>query len=75
MDESKRLGNDGAEAVKSHPWFKDLDWKQFADCSVPAPAEIVSRIKLHTEGGKTPSISSPSHNLGEEISLQWIEDW
>lgn len=28
VDVSKRLGNinGGAAAVKSHPWFKDIDW-------------------------------------------------
>jgi len=22
----KRLGNNGAEEIKNHPWMKDFDW-------------------------------------------------
>jgi len=32
-----RLGASGAEQIKSHPWFNDLDWDALAACTLPAP--------------------------------------
>mmetsp|Transcript_27018 Transcript_27018/g.37304 ORF Transcript_27018/g.37304 Transcript_27018/m.37304 type:complete len:126 (+) Transcript_27018:261-638(+) len=32
-----RLGANGAELIKSHPWFHDLDWDALAACTLPAP--------------------------------------
>ncbi|CAA6666012.1 unnamed protein product [Spirodela intermedia] len=65
----ERLGSDGAESVKKHPWFSGLDWKGFADCTVPVPQEITSRIDYYlenrAEGAKTPTISSPSPEADE----------
>ncbi|KAF2834575.1 serine/threonine-protein kinase YPK2/YKR2 [Patellaria atrata CBS 101060] len=39
VDVSKRLGNikGGASAVKSHPWFKDIDWDELYYRRVPGP--------------------------------------
>jgi hypothetical protein len=35
--EENRLGNKGAESVKSHPWFKDVDWEGILKQTVVPP--------------------------------------
>jgi hypothetical protein len=35
--EENRLGIKGVQTVKSHPWFKDVDWNDIADKRITAP--------------------------------------
>jgi hypothetical protein len=35
--EENRMGNKGAHTVKSHPWFKDVNWKDIEDKHLSAP--------------------------------------
>ncbi|PKI68298.1 hypothetical protein CRG98_011328, partial [Punica granatum] len=44
VDEDKRLGSQGADAIKNHSWFDGFDWNGIADNSCAVPDEIVSRI-------------------------------
>lgn len=34
-DQSNRLGKDGAQEIKSHPWFKDINWNQIKNMKPP----------------------------------------
>lgn len=36
-DPSKRLGVNGAQEVKEHPWFKDFDFQKLLKKKIPAP--------------------------------------
>ena len=44
VDDSTRLGCKGENSIKSHPWFKNMDWKFFLERDVHVPEEILSRI-------------------------------
>lgn len=78
VDETMRLGSDGPDSVKSHPWFKDVDWKALVDRAIPVPEEITSRISHYLESHKDDcSIppSSPPWNVEELNTPEWLEDW
>ena len=44
-DRTKRLGNlkSGAEDIKRHKWFKDIDWDALLCKSIPAPITPIVR--------------------------------
>mmetsp|Transcript_1390 Transcript_1390/g.1263 ORF Transcript_1390/g.1263 Transcript_1390/m.1263 type:complete len:111 (+) Transcript_1390:1365-1697(+) len=33
----ERLGTGSADSIKSHPWFKDIDWKKLQDKKINPP--------------------------------------
>lgn len=35
--EENRLGKTGVQAIKSHPWFSDIDWEELKNHRVKAP--------------------------------------
>lgn len=35
--EENRLGKQGAQSVKSHPWFKDIEWEELENHRIKAP--------------------------------------
>jgi serine/threonine kinase 32 len=35
--QASRLGYNGNEEVKAHPWFKDFDWEALNDYKIQAP--------------------------------------
>ncbi|TQD79013.1 hypothetical protein C1H46_035490 [Malus baccata] len=78
VDENTRLGSQGYESVKRHPWFDGTDWQGIKDRSLPVPHEIISRITQHlgshSEDCSVP-LASPSRN-GEELETpEWFDDW
>ncbi|XP_068338442.1 protein phosphatase 2C and cyclic nucleotide-binding/kinase domain-containing protein-like isoform X2 [Pyrus communis] len=78
VDENTRLGSQGYESVKRHPWFDGIDWEGIKDSSLPVPHEITSRITQHlgshSEDCSVP-LASPSRN-GEELDTpEWFDDW
>ena len=78
VDETQRLGSQGAESIKCHSWFNGLDWKGIKDGTFPVPSEITSRLDTYLENyteDVTVSVSSPSQDLDELNSLEWFEDW
>ncbi|KAF3965164.1 hypothetical protein ACB098_01G175600 [Castanea mollissima] len=77
VDENTRLGSQGPDSVKCHPWFDGIDWKRIADCSFPVPHEITYRITQHLE-----SHSEDCSTLGslaqdvEDLNIpEWLDDW
>ncbi|XP_054812249.1 protein phosphatase 2C and cyclic nucleotide-binding/kinase domain-containing protein isoform X2 [Prosopis cineraria] len=77
-DESTRLGSQGPDSVKSHPWFNGVDWEGIRNHSFPAPPEILSRITLYLEIHSedcTGSQVSPSQEVDELNIPEWLEDW
>lgn len=77
VDENTRLGSQGPDCVKCHPWFDGIDWKRIADCSFPVPHEITCRITQHLE-----SHSEDCTTLGslaqdvEDLNIpEWLDDW
>lgn len=78
VDENTRLGSEGPESVKSHPWFCGIDWDRIADRSLPVPPEITSRItqylENHPEDSTLPPVS-PSQDVAELNTPEWLEDW
>lgn len=78
VDETERLGSLGAESVKCHSWFDGLDWVRIKDGTFPVPSEITSRLDTSLENlteDVTLSVSSPSHDVAELNSVEWLEDW
>ncbi|XP_057467856.1 protein phosphatase 2C and cyclic nucleotide-binding/kinase domain-containing protein isoform X2 [Actinidia eriantha] len=78
VDESKRLGSQGSDSVKTHPWFGGIDWRGIRESSFPVPSEIISRISQHLEnhsenGGA--SLLSPTRDAEELNTPEWLEDW
>ncbi|KAK4280922.1 hypothetical protein QN277_012474 [Acacia crassicarpa] len=77
-DESTRLGSQGPDSVKSHPWFNDVDWEGIRNRSFPAPPEIISRItqylEIHSEDCAGSQVSLPQEV--DELNIpEWLEDW
>ncbi|MQM20593.1 hypothetical protein Taro_053617 [Colocasia esculenta] len=78
VDETERLGSQGVDSIKKHPWFHGLDWKAFANCNVPVPQEITSRIDYYLENhveNTTASVSSFSEDTVDPKCPDWFEDW
>ncbi|KAF6164475.1 hypothetical protein GIB67_025301 [Kingdonia uniflora] len=78
VDENARLGSQGADFVKNHRWFDGVDWGRIADCSLPVPPEITSRIDHYLENHPEDSSVepfSPSRETGELNTPEWLEDW
>lgn len=77
VDENTRLGSQGPDSVKCHPWFDGVDWERVADCSFPVPHEITSRITLHLESHSedcTPVVSLAQDV--EDLNIpEWLDDW
>ncbi|KAL6226531.1 hypothetical protein ACLB2K_000493 [Fragaria x ananassa] len=78
VDENTRLGSQGSDSVKSHPWFNGIDWKGIKDCSFPVPPEITSRITQHLES-HSDEYSVPQGSLSDdegELDIpEWFDDW
>ncbi|GMQ06443.1 hypothetical protein CsSME_00051033 [Camellia sinensis var. sinensis] len=78
VDETTRLGSHGADSVKSHPWFDDVDWEAITDGSFPVPHEIISRLAQHLESHSEEcgaSHLSPHQDVEELDTPEWLEDW
>ncbi|VVA10523.1 PREDICTED: phosphatase [Prunus dulcis] len=79
VDEDTRLGSQGYDSVKRHPWFDGIDWKGIRDCSFPVPHEITSRItqhlEIHSEDCSSVPLASPSRNAEELDNPEWFDDW
>ncbi|CAN4101418.1 unnamed protein product [Withania somnifera] len=78
VDEKLRLGSQGVDTLKSHPWFLGVDWKAIADHRSPVPAEILSRIsqRLENHGDENiASLHSPVRDLEELNTPEWLQDW
>lgn len=35
VDPRVRLGRNGADEIKNHPWFKDINWNEIKDMTPP----------------------------------------
>ncbi|GLJ40758.1 hypothetical protein SUGI_0842740 [Cryptomeria japonica] len=79
VDENLRLGCKGADMIKSHSWFKDVDWKCVLECSAPVPEEILTRIdsafELHYADEHQISAVGSSIDLEELNTQQWLDGW
>ncbi|KAG1335056.1 protein phosphatase 2C and cyclic nucleotide-binding/kinase domain-containing protein [Cocos nucifera] len=78
VDENARLGSQGPDSIKNHTWFGDLDWKAIADGTFPVPQGITSRIDMYLENHAediTMPVSSPSQDLADLNTPEWLEDW
>lgn len=78
VDENARLGSEGPDLVKRHPWFTGIDWKRIRDCSFPVPQEITARITQHF-ASRTEDFIIPHHPPSQDIeelnTPEWLEDW
>ncbi|CAL5022586.1 unnamed protein product [Urochloa decumbens] len=78
VDENVRLGTSGAEAVKKHPWFDDIDWEQIASGTYAVPDEITERVESCIETLDEDLTASPSVPIEDPDDLtapEWIQDW
>ncbi|GAA0174693.1 non-receptor serine/threonine protein kinase [Lithospermum erythrorhizon] len=79
VDEHSRLGSQGAESVKHHPWFIGIDWEGLTDNKVLVPEEIVSRINQRLESIVDDTNAAPLHlpqpETAELNTPEWLEDW
>ncbi|KAK6944938.1 PPM-type phosphatase-like domain, partial [Dillenia turbinata] len=78
VDENSRLGSEGLDSVKRHPWFHGIDWEAVILSSYPVPPEITSRISQYlesqTEGCNTIPLFSPAKEIEELNTPEWLED-
>lgn len=78
MEENTRLGSQGPDSVKSHPWFNGVEWEGIRHHTFPVPPEIVSRLtqylEVHSEDC-TGSLGSPLQEVEELNVPEWLEDW
>ncbi|XP_022856871.1 protein phosphatase 2C and cyclic nucleotide-binding/kinase domain-containing protein-like [Olea europaea var. sylvestris] len=78
VDESTRLGSQGIDSIKCHPWFDGVDWEGLAHRMVPVPNEILLRINQRMESyseDASASIYSPLKDVEELNTPEWLEDW
>jgi protein kinase X len=78
VDENARLGTTGADAVKKHPWFDGIDWKQTANGTSAVPQEISDRIDSYVETLQedlTVPSSMPGEDPADLTAPEWIQDW
>ncbi|KAI3447012.1 hypothetical protein Pfo_003677 [Paulownia fortunei] len=78
VEESARLGSQGIDSIKAHPWFDGVDWKGLAERTFPVPHDIISRINLYLEShpnNVVTSTYSPLRELEELNTPEWLEDW
>ncbi|KAH6797947.1 protein phosphatase 2C and cyclic nucleotide-binding/kinase domain-containing protein [Perilla frutescens var. hirtella] len=78
VEESARLGSEGVDSIKAHPWFHGIDWEALAERKVLVPHDIVSRINLYLEthpDDAVTSSSSPIREMEELSTAEWLEDW
>jgi len=45
--EENRLGKQGSKSIKSHPWFKDVEWDELENHRVAAPFLPMNVSKLY----------------------------
>ncbi|XP_027923208.1 protein phosphatase 2C and cyclic nucleotide-binding/kinase domain-containing protein isoform X2 [Vigna unguiculata] len=79
VEENNRLGSQGPDSVKSHPWFNGIDWEGIRNRTFPVPQEIISRItqylEVHSEDCSTGYPGSPLQEVEELNVPEWLEDW
>lgn len=80
VDENERLGSKGADSIKSHNWFKGVNWKSIKDGTCTAPQEIISRIDQYLENRPTDNLSVsvsilPNEDIDELNTPEWLHDW
>jgi CRP-like cAMP-binding protein/serine/threonine protein phosphatase PrpC len=78
VDETSRLGSQGADSIKSHKWFDHVDWKGISERTCTAPQEIISRIDQYMGSRPEESIAqipSPDRDLEELSTPEWLENW
>ncbi|KAF1999021.1 Pkinase-domain-containing protein [Amniculicola lignicola CBS 123094] len=74
VDTSKRLGNiqGGAQAVKSHPWFANIDWDQLYQRKVQGPIVPHLRGPADTRNfDEYEPESGEREAYGEELRAKW----
>ncbi|XP_057759820.1 protein phosphatase 2C and cyclic nucleotide-binding/kinase domain-containing protein isoform X1 [Arachis stenosperma] len=78
VEETTRLGSQGTDSVKSHPWFNGVEWEGIRHRTFPAPPEIISRVaqylEVHSEDCSG-SLGSPLQEVEELNVPEWLEDW
>ncbi|XP_051148870.1 protein phosphatase 2C and cyclic nucleotide-binding/kinase domain-containing protein [Andrographis paniculata] len=75
VDESSRLGSQGIDSIKSHPWFNGINWKELEERKQPAPNDILSRINLYLDSRPEDVLASPHRELDDLNTPEWLEDW
>lgn len=78
VDESARLGNQGANAIKSHRWFDGFVWEELTRPGYAVPHEITYRIANFVGNQIEESSISPPSPLWESTQIdspEWFEDW
>nr|KYP66932.1 Protein phosphatase 2C and cyclic nucleotide-binding/kinase domain-containing protein [Cajanus cajan] len=79
VEENTRLGSQGPDSVKSHPWFNGIEWEGIRHRTFPVPQEIISRItqylEVHSEDSSTGYLGSPLQEVEELNVPEWLEDW
>ncbi|GAB2253882.1 hypothetical protein Droror1_Dr00021691 [Drosera rotundifolia] len=78
VDETERLGSQGADSVKSHPWLDGVDWEAISNGTAPVPSEILPGTTHHVEAlTEDSSIPLPCHSqaIRDHDTFEWLEDW
>ncbi|KAG8367369.1 hypothetical protein BUALT_Bualt16G0064900 [Buddleja alternifolia] len=78
VEENARLGSQGIDSIKAHPWFNGIDWKGLAEHTVHVPCDIITRINLYLESHLEDSVTStysPPRELEELDNPEWLQDW
>ncbi|XP_062148034.1 protein phosphatase 2C and cyclic nucleotide-binding/kinase domain-containing protein [Alnus glutinosa] len=75
VDENTRLGSQGPDSIRCHPWFDGIDWKGITDHSFPVPHEIASRIVQHLETHSEDCTLVSSSQDVELNTPEWLDDW
>ncbi|KAF1859222.1 hypothetical protein Lal_00009806 [Lupinus albus] len=77
-EENTRLGSQGPDSIKNHPWFNGVDWEGMRHHTSPVPEEIIYRITqyldVHSENCSG-TLGSPPQEVEELNVPEWLEDW
>ncbi|KAJ3111128.1 hypothetical protein HDU96_005976 [Phlyctochytrium bullatum] len=76
MDPTARMGAEGADEVKRHPWFKHVDWRAHAELRVPSPYvpdvsddEDVSNFDVYADANSVVKMHDGTMEKGPEDGL------
>ncbi|CAA0838627.1 Protein phosphatase 2C and cyclic nucleotide-binding/kinase domain-containing protein [Striga hermonthica] len=80
VEETARLGSQGIDSIKSHPWFGGIDWPKLEEGIFPVPRGIISRINAFLESHLDEvliSTDSPAQaQEPEDLNTpEWLQDW
>ena len=66
---ANRIGHNGVEEIKTHPWFKTMDWDKLLKKEIPAPYVPISIEDNYEDYKEQISEDTIDDNLEENLLM------